>query len=74
MQVDMLPESETQFNSSSTPKLNNTEDEWEWRGKWLIRHHRKPRRTTFRPALQSTELSALELEDFKAMLCHKHPD
>eukprot|EP00975_Prorocentrum_lima_P009596 2045089-Prorocentrum_lima.AAC.1 len=28
---------------------------------------------TFRPVLNSNELSALELEDFKAMICHKHP-
>eukprot|EP00975_Prorocentrum_lima_P016336 3462585-Prorocentrum_lima.AAC.1 len=27
-----------------------------------------------RPALNLTELSALELEASKAMICHKHPD
>eukprot|EP00975_Prorocentrum_lima_P060193 12623979-Prorocentrum_lima.AAC.1 len=29
---------------------------------------------TCRPALNSTELSALEWEDFKAMICHTHPE
>eukprot|EP00975_Prorocentrum_lima_P059415 12454481-Prorocentrum_lima.AAC.1 len=28
----MHPEVETQFNSSSIPKLDDPEDEWEWRG------------------------------------------
>eukprot|EP00975_Prorocentrum_lima_P056635 11880365-Prorocentrum_lima.AAC.1 len=73
MQVEILPEADTQFNSSTIPKLDNAEYEWEWRGRWLIGHHRKPRRKTFRPHLNSSELSALELEDFNAMICHEHP-
>eukprot|EP00975_Prorocentrum_lima_P033256 6978997-Prorocentrum_lima.AAC.1 len=32
MQVEILSEAETQFSSSTIPKLDNTEDEWEWRG------------------------------------------
>eukprot|EP00975_Prorocentrum_lima_P008174 1746862-Prorocentrum_lima.AAC.1 len=39
-----------------------------------MRHHRKPRRSFFRPDLKSSELSSLELEDFKAMICHEHPE
>eukprot|EP00975_Prorocentrum_lima_P071524 12938171-Prorocentrum_lima.AAC.1 len=31
-------------------------------------------RKTLRPDLRSSELSALELEDFKAMICHEHPE
>eukprot|EP00975_Prorocentrum_lima_P068719 12922216-Prorocentrum_lima.AAC.1 len=32
VQVERLPEAETQFNSSTIPKLDNAEDEWECRG------------------------------------------
>eukprot|EP00975_Prorocentrum_lima_P059471 12468980-Prorocentrum_lima.AAC.1 len=40
------------------PKITNSEYEWEWRGSWLIRHHRQPRRkTTFHPDWRSSELS-----------------
>eukprot|EP00975_Prorocentrum_lima_P005418 1171286-Prorocentrum_lima.AAC.1 len=41
-------------------------------GKWLIRHHRKPRRKTFHPDLRVCELSQFELEDFKAMICQPY--
>eukprot|EP00975_Prorocentrum_lima_P045593 9543189-Prorocentrum_lima.AAC.1 len=49
MQVEILPidddgQVQHQFNSSTIPKLQNVEDEWEGRGTWLIRHHRKTKK------------------------------
>eukprot|EP00975_Prorocentrum_lima_P011704 2488998-Prorocentrum_lima.AAC.1 len=43
------------------------EDGWEWRGSWLIRHHRRPKRNTFHPDLMSSELSQFEVEPSKTM-------
>eukprot|EP00975_Prorocentrum_lima_P041373 8692360-Prorocentrum_lima.AAC.1 len=37
------------------PRLTNSEDEWEWRGGWPIRHHRRPKRNTFHPDWKSSE-------------------
>eukprot|EP00975_Prorocentrum_lima_P059360 12444821-Prorocentrum_lima.AAC.1 len=78
MQIEILPpgddgQVEHQFNSSTIPKPENAGDEWEWRGYWLMRHHIKPRRSAFRPDLQSSELAQLDLEDFKAMICQEYP-
>eukprot|EP00975_Prorocentrum_lima_P057635 12084985-Prorocentrum_lima.AAC.1 len=44
------------------PNLTNSEDEWEWRGGWLIRHYRRPRRRTkqFHPDRRSSELPQSE--------------
>eukprot|EP00975_Prorocentrum_lima_P070133 12930266-Prorocentrum_lima.AAC.1 len=60
------------YNISSTC-LQFPSDEWEWRGKWPIRHHRKPRRKTFRPDLRLCDFSLFELEDFKAVICQEYP-
>eukprot|EP00975_Prorocentrum_lima_P060984 12787778-Prorocentrum_lima.AAC.1 len=49
------------------PKLTNCEDEWEWRGGWLIHHHRRPRRKTFHPDWRSSEHSQFEVETYNAM-------
>eukprot|EP00975_Prorocentrum_lima_P027056 5689935-Prorocentrum_lima.AAC.1 len=78
MQVEILPpgddgQVEHQFNSSIIPKLEHAEYECEGRGHWLIRHHRKPRRRTFRPDVKSSEVSPPDVEDFKAMICQEYP-
>eukprot|EP00971_Amphidinium_carterae_P210480 4176217-Amphidinium_carterae.1 len=38
---------------------NNKEDEWEWRGMYLIRHHRKARRKIYVPSWSDPELNGL---------------
>eukprot|EP00975_Prorocentrum_lima_P071284 12936830-Prorocentrum_lima.AAC.1 len=53
--------------SLQEPELTNSEDEWEWRGSRLTRHHRRPRRKTFHPDLTSSELSQFEVEPSKTM-------
>eukprot|EP00975_Prorocentrum_lima_P025731 5413946-Prorocentrum_lima.AAC.1 len=64
MQIAILKgERESQTTLPST--LKNYEDEWEWRGTWLIRHHRRPRIiiiNTYYPDWRSSELSHFDVE------------
>eukprot|EP00975_Prorocentrum_lima_P029581 6208872-Prorocentrum_lima.AAC.1 len=61
MQV-LIPQGDVEASLQEPPKLTNNEGEWEWRGSWLIRHHRRSRRKTFHPDLKSSELSQFEVE------------
>eukprot|EP00975_Prorocentrum_lima_P063339 12890903-Prorocentrum_lima.AAC.1 len=56
MQVLML-KGDVEALLQDPPTLTNSEDEGEWRGGWLMRHHQRPRRKTFHPDLKPSELS-----------------
>eukprot|EP00975_Prorocentrum_lima_P045136 9455064-Prorocentrum_lima.AAC.1 len=58
---------ETETPPTLPTTFKNNEDEWEWQGNWLKRHHRRPRRRTYHPDWRSTELSQFEVEPYKAM-------
>eukprot|EP00975_Prorocentrum_lima_P014308 3040008-Prorocentrum_lima.AAC.1 len=57
---------ETESPTTLPSTLKDYEDEWERRGAWLIRHHKRPRRKTYHPNWRSSELSPFDVEPYKA--------